>query len=344
MRADGEFDLCITRRGEALSVMDEGPTFGRLPMAYYYRGVAREEVGTANFADSYREYLKIRVRRAKTHLWANSASAEWCNDGAVPNPKIRKRSKVKSHFGGGEGRDRPRLELSQLQRLKQLEDENRRLKHIVAQQPLDIYALKAVVAKVGRPGREARGGEVAPRRAAHQRAARLSCGRPQHGDLALPTTRPDRQPRAPRAPACACRCAAAVRVSPTPCPDRPRRPRRESQTRAPGVSRGRVCRSAAVVCQRITRGPPPPSRALGAAADRKRVRRELQRQVLRRVLERALVSQHRRRAVAAILSDACARGLQSCPAAQPRLTPIGRRSARCSQCGRTHVTRVSRFR
>ena len=32
-------------------------------------------------------------------------------------------------------------------RLKQLEDENRRLKHIVAEQTLDIQALKAVVAK-----------------------------------------------------------------------------------------------------------------------------------------------------------------------------------------------------
>jgi putative transposase len=37
--------------------------------------------------------------------------------------------------------------LSQMQRLKQLEDENRRLKHIVAEQTLDIQALKAVVAK-----------------------------------------------------------------------------------------------------------------------------------------------------------------------------------------------------
>ena len=45
----------------------------------------------------------------------------------------------KSTYGG--------LELSELQRLKQLEDENRRLKHIVAKQPLDIQALKAVVAK-----------------------------------------------------------------------------------------------------------------------------------------------------------------------------------------------------
>ena len=45
----------------------------------------------------------------------------------------------KSKYGG--------RELSELQRLKQLEDENRRLKHIVAEQTLDIQALKAVVAK-----------------------------------------------------------------------------------------------------------------------------------------------------------------------------------------------------
>ena len=45
----------------------------------------------------------------------------------------------KSKYGG--------LELSEMQRLKQLEDENRRLKQIVAEQTLDIQALKAVVAK-----------------------------------------------------------------------------------------------------------------------------------------------------------------------------------------------------
>jgi hypothetical protein len=38
-----------------------------------------------------------------------------------------------------------------MQRLKQLEDENRRLKHIVAEQTLDIQALKAVVEKVVGP-------------------------------------------------------------------------------------------------------------------------------------------------------------------------------------------------
>ena len=45
----------------------------------------------------------------------------------------------KSKYGG--------MELSEMQRLKQVEDENRRLKQIVAEQTLDIQALKAVVAK-----------------------------------------------------------------------------------------------------------------------------------------------------------------------------------------------------
>ena len=39
------------------------------------------------------------------------------------------------------------LEVSEARRLRQLEDENRRLKHIVADQVLDIQALKGVLAK-----------------------------------------------------------------------------------------------------------------------------------------------------------------------------------------------------
>jgi putative transposase len=46
---------------------------------------------------------------------------------------------VESKFGG--------LELSEARRLRQLEEENRQLKHIVAEQAVDIRALKAVVAK-----------------------------------------------------------------------------------------------------------------------------------------------------------------------------------------------------
>jgi putative transposase len=43
----------------------------------------------------------------------------------------------KSKFGG--------MELSEAKRLRQLEEENRQLKHIVAEQAVDIRALKAVV-------------------------------------------------------------------------------------------------------------------------------------------------------------------------------------------------------
>jgi len=45
----------------------------------------------------------------------------------------------KAKYGG--------LEVSEARRLRLLEDENRRLKHIVAEQMLDIQALKGVLAK-----------------------------------------------------------------------------------------------------------------------------------------------------------------------------------------------------
>ncbi len=45
----------------------------------------------------------------------------------------------KAKYGG--------LTVNEARRLRSLEDENRRLKHIVAEQALDIQALKAVVSK-----------------------------------------------------------------------------------------------------------------------------------------------------------------------------------------------------
>jgi putative transposase len=39
------------------------------------------------------------------------------------------------------------MEVSEAKRLRALEEENRQLKHIVAEQAVDIRALKAVVAK-----------------------------------------------------------------------------------------------------------------------------------------------------------------------------------------------------
>jgi hypothetical protein len=51
----------MKRRGEALALfLDEHPTFGYLPMLYYYQGRVREGMNSADFAESYREYLNIR--------------------------------------------------------------------------------------------------------------------------------------------------------------------------------------------------------------------------------------------------------------------------------------------
>jgi hypothetical protein len=67
-QADSEFDRCIKRRGEALSLVDEDPTYGYLPHVYYYLGLAREGLHAAGFADSYREYLSIRGQSAEDPL------------------------------------------------------------------------------------------------------------------------------------------------------------------------------------------------------------------------------------------------------------------------------------
>jgi len=68
-QADSEFDRCIKRRGEALSLfIDEEPTYGYLPPVYYYQGRAREGLKTEGFAESYREYLNIRSQSKEDPL------------------------------------------------------------------------------------------------------------------------------------------------------------------------------------------------------------------------------------------------------------------------------------
>jgi eukaryotic-like serine/threonine-protein kinase len=62
-QADSEFDRCLKRSGEALSLfLDEEPTSGFLPPVYYYQGQVREGLKTAGFAEPYRTYLSIREK------------------------------------------------------------------------------------------------------------------------------------------------------------------------------------------------------------------------------------------------------------------------------------------
>jgi eukaryotic-like serine/threonine-protein kinase len=69
LKADSEFDRCISRRGEALALfLDEEPTYGFFPPVYYYQGRVREGLNNARFAESYRAYLDIRGRSTEDPL------------------------------------------------------------------------------------------------------------------------------------------------------------------------------------------------------------------------------------------------------------------------------------
>jgi serine/threonine protein kinase/tetratricopeptide (TPR) repeat protein len=69
--ADSEFDRCLQRRGEALLLVDEDPTYGYFPPVYYYLGRAREGLH-AGYADMYRQYLAIRGKSAEDPLAADA--------------------------------------------------------------------------------------------------------------------------------------------------------------------------------------------------------------------------------------------------------------------------------
>jgi tetratricopeptide (TPR) repeat protein len=68
-QADSEFDRCLKRRGEAISLfLDEEPTYAYFPSVYYYQGRVRQGLQTAGFADSYRAYMSIRGKSTEDPL------------------------------------------------------------------------------------------------------------------------------------------------------------------------------------------------------------------------------------------------------------------------------------
>jgi serine/threonine protein kinase/tetratricopeptide (TPR) repeat protein len=69
--ADSEFDRCIKRRGEALSLFLDLPTYGFFPPVYYYQGRARQGMKSAGFGESYQKYLSIRGKAGEDALLAD---------------------------------------------------------------------------------------------------------------------------------------------------------------------------------------------------------------------------------------------------------------------------------
>jgi len=49
-------------------LVDEEPTYGYLPIVYYYQGLVRDGLKNPGSADSYREYLKIRGKSTEDPL------------------------------------------------------------------------------------------------------------------------------------------------------------------------------------------------------------------------------------------------------------------------------------
>ena len=82
------------------------------------------------------EQIIGKLREAEVELSRGKKVPELCRKIGVTEQTYYR---WKAKYGG--------LERSEMQRLKSLEDENRRLKQIVAEQTLDIQALKVVVAK-----------------------------------------------------------------------------------------------------------------------------------------------------------------------------------------------------
>jgi len=56
---------------EARTILDGDPTFGYLPLLYYYQGRVREGLKLAGAADSYRTYLSIRATAGEDPLLAD---------------------------------------------------------------------------------------------------------------------------------------------------------------------------------------------------------------------------------------------------------------------------------
>ena len=85
---------------------------------------------------SKKRYTEEQIIKVLKEAEGGTPVAELCRKYGVSEPTVYN---WKAKYGG--------LEVSELRRLKTLEDENRRLKHLVADLTLDNQALKAISSK-----------------------------------------------------------------------------------------------------------------------------------------------------------------------------------------------------
>ena len=85
---------------------------------------------------SYKKYTEEQIIQMVKEAEAGAKITDICRKYGVSDATIYK---WKAKYAG--------LEVSDVRKMRSLEDENRRLKQIVADQSLDIQALKAVLSK-----------------------------------------------------------------------------------------------------------------------------------------------------------------------------------------------------
>jgi putative transposase len=83
-----------------------------------------------------KRYSEAQILGVLKEVEGGKAVAEVCRSHGISEPTLYR---WPSKYGG--------LEDSELRRLKELEAENRRLRHVVSEQALDIAVLKEVVSK-----------------------------------------------------------------------------------------------------------------------------------------------------------------------------------------------------
>ena len=128
-----------------------------------------------------------RRRHTPEQIIRKSREAERLQAQGATIPEVAKQLEIseqtfhrwRNQFGG--------MKADDAKRLKELERENARLKRIVADQALDIDALREVAKETFEPGTSARCGRDAPGPVRHVAAARVSGCRPAPIDPALST-------------------------------------------------------------------------------------------------------------------------------------------------------------
>jgi putative transposase len=91
---------------------------------------------TGGFEMKRKRFTEAQIHEILKESDAGVGTAELCRKHGISQNTFYR---WKSKYGG--------MELGDIQRMKQIEDENSRLRRIIADQALDIQALKAVVEK-----------------------------------------------------------------------------------------------------------------------------------------------------------------------------------------------------